>query len=95
MINPKFGNINRLFVLSIKNDDNDPARDVFDKYYMPVEKTKYFNALIGNKTFFHQPIKSKQKDLKLKDINYQKNYNLIANGKRFYDQSYGSDIKQY
>ena len=38
MINPKFRNINRLFVLSIKNNDNDPARDSVDKYYMPVEK---------------------------------------------------------
>ena len=95
MINPKFRNINRLFVLSIKNDDNDPARDVFDKYYVPVENTKYFNALIDNKTFFDQPIKDKQKYLKLKYITYQKNHNLIANGKRFYDQSYGSDIKEY
>ena len=39
MINPKFRNINRVFVLSIKNNDNDPARDdSVDNYYMLVEE---------------------------------------------------------
>ena len=34
LIVPTFRNINRLFVLSFKNGNNDPARDSFDKYYM-------------------------------------------------------------
>ena len=57
MINPTSGNINRLFILSIKNGDNNPTRDTFDKYYMPLVNTKDFNALINNKPSFHLPIK--------------------------------------
>ena len=34
LIDPTFANINRLFVLSFKNGDNDPTRNSFDKYYM-------------------------------------------------------------
>ena len=34
MIDPTFRNINRLFVLSFKNGDDDPRIDSFDKYYM-------------------------------------------------------------
>ena len=32
MIDPAFKNINRLFVLLFKNDDNDPKRNSFIKY---------------------------------------------------------------
>ena len=35
MIHPKFRNVNRLFVLSFKNSDNDSTTDSFDKYYLP------------------------------------------------------------
>ena len=34
LIDSAFRNINRLFVLSFKNGDNDPTRYSFDKYYM-------------------------------------------------------------
>ena len=34
LIDPTFADINRLFVLSFKNGDNDPTRNSFDKYYM-------------------------------------------------------------
>ena len=36
MIDPTFWNINRLYVLSFENGNNDPTRDSFDKYYMPL-----------------------------------------------------------
>ena len=52
MIDVTFRNINRLFVLSFKNNGNDPARDSFDKYYIPLVEIKDFNALIDNKHFF-------------------------------------------
>ena len=52
MIDPRFKNINTLFVLSFKNGDNDPTRNSFDKYYMPLEEIHDFNALIDNKLFF-------------------------------------------
>ena len=32
MIDPTFKTINRLFVLSFKNGNNDPTINVFDKY---------------------------------------------------------------
>ena len=56
MINTTFRNINRLFVPSHKNDF---TRDSFDKYYMPLVEIKDFNALINNKPFFDEPLKSK------------------------------------
>ena len=34
MIDPAFRNINRFFVLSLKNGDNGSTRNYFDKYYM-------------------------------------------------------------
>ena len=52
-------NINRLFILSFKN--NDPIRNSFDKYYMLLVEIKDFNALIDNKPFFGKPVKNKQK----------------------------------
>ena len=43
-----FKNINRLFVLSFKNGDNDSTRDSYDKNYMP-------NAFISNKPILIKP----------------------------------------
>ena len=34
LIDPTFRNINRLFILSLKNGNNDPTRNSFDKYYL-------------------------------------------------------------
>ena len=60
LIDQTFRNINRLFVPSFKNGNNNPARKFFDKYYMPLVKVKNVNALIDNKSFFDQPIKNKE-----------------------------------
>ena len=46
LIDPTFRNMNRLFVLSSKNGDNDPTRYSFNKYYMPLVEIEDFNALI-------------------------------------------------
>ena len=54
LINPISRNINRLFVLSFKNGNNDPMRDYFDKYYMPLVEINGFKELIYNITFFDQ-----------------------------------------
>ena len=51
LIDLKFMNINRLFVLLFKNGNNDPTINSSDKYYMPLVEIKSFNALIENKTF--------------------------------------------
>ena len=52
LIYPTFRNINRLFVLSFKNGNDDPTRNSFDEYYMSLVEIKDFNALIDNKRFF-------------------------------------------
>ena len=60
LIDPTFRNINRLFVLSFKNGNNDATRISFNKYYMPLVEIKDFKAIIVNKPFFDQPVKNKQ-----------------------------------
>ena len=50
-------NINRLFVFSFKNGDDDPLINVLDEYHTPLVD---FNALIVNKSFFDQPVKNKK-----------------------------------
>ena len=54
LIGPTFTNINRLFVLSFKNCSNDPTRDSFDKYHMPLVEIKDFNALINDHLLISQ-----------------------------------------
>ena len=61
MIDPTFRNINRLFFLLLKNGDNDSTRNYFDKYYKPLVEIKDFNALLDNKSFFDQLLKTNNK----------------------------------
>ena len=60
LIDSIFRNLDRSFVISIKNGNDDPARNSFDKYYMPLVEIKDFSSLIDDKSFFDQPVKSKQ-----------------------------------
>ena len=60
MIDPTFKNIKRLFLQSFKVGENDPTRDSFHKYYMPLIEIKDFNELFDNKPFFDQPVKNEQ-----------------------------------
>ena len=60
MIDIPFRSINRLFVFSFKNCDNDPTRDCFNEYYMPLVEIKDFNTLLDNKPFFDQPAKKRR-----------------------------------
>ena len=60
LIGPAFRKINRFFVLSFKNGDNDPTADSFDKYYMSLVEIKDLNALISNKPFFDSKKASKK-----------------------------------
>ena len=59
LLDPTFRNMNRLFVLSFKNGDNDSTKYFFNKYYMPLVEIKDFKALTDNKAFFDQPVKNK------------------------------------
>ena len=60
MIDPAFRNINRLFNLSFKVNNNDSKRNSFHKDYMPLVEIKDFNALIDNKPFFDQTVNNKK-----------------------------------
>ena len=64
MIDATFRNVNRLFVLSFKNRNDDPTWNYLNKYYMPLVDIKDFNALIDSKPFFDQPEKQKTKNKK-------------------------------
>ena len=46
-----------MFVLSFKNGNDDPTRDSFEKYYMPLVEIKDFNALIDIKIIFRSTSK--------------------------------------
>ena len=52
--------MNGLFVLSFRYCDNDPSRNSFTKYYMPLLEIKDCNALIVNKPVFDQAVEDKQ-----------------------------------
>ena len=73
LIDPTFTNINRLFLLLFKNGNNNPTRNSFDKYYMPLVVIQDFIALINNKPFFDQPVKNKQEAYE-KLIEMSRNY---------------------
>ena len=75
-IESTFRIINRLFILSFKNSNDDLTRDSFHKYYMPLAEIKYFNALINNKPFCDQAVKSKQEP-------YEKLIEMILYNRKF------------
>ena len=58
LIDPTFTNVNRLFVLTFKNEDD---RSSFSNYYVPKVEIKDFNVLIDGKPFFEIPVKNKEK----------------------------------
>ena len=54
LIDATFTKVNRIFVLSFKNEE---YRASFPKYYVAKVETKDFNVLIDGKTFFNVPVK--------------------------------------
>ena len=61
LIDPTFTKVNRLFVLSFKNEDD---RTSFSKYYAPKVEIKDFNVLIDGKSFFDVFLKNKEEAYK-------------------------------
>ena len=55
LIDPTFTKVNRLFVLSFENENDETS---FSKYYVPNVQRKDFNVLISGKSFFDLPIKN-------------------------------------
>ena len=52
LIDPRFMNVNRLFVLSFPRNNNTDSRYSFSNYCVPKVKKKGFNVLIDGKNFF-------------------------------------------
>ena len=61
LIDPTFTNVNRLFVLSFENDnDNQDNRISFSTFYLPKFQIKDFNVIIDKMQFFDLPIKNEE-----------------------------------
>ena len=54
-IDPTFTKVNRLFVLSFKNEDDKTS---FSQYHVLNVQIKDFNVLIDGRSFFDTPIKN-------------------------------------
>ena len=54
LIDPSFRGVNRLFVLSFKDEDD---RESYKKYYLPTLEIKDYHAMIDGRNFFDQPLK--------------------------------------
>ena len=58
---PTFTDVNKLFVLSFKSDnENRDNRTSFSKYYLPEVQIKDFNVIIDKTSFFDQPVKNEE-----------------------------------
>ena len=57
LIDAKFTNVNRLFVLPFPRNNNTGNRDSFSDYYVPNVESKDFYVLIDGKSFFDLPVK--------------------------------------
>ena len=93
-----------MFVLLFKNSDDDPTRNYFDKYYMPLVKIKDFYGLIDNRLFFWSLCKKRTRDVlaemsknkdyatgNLLDYSYCQNWN-IANDQSVGNYNVGNEI---
>ena len=61
LINPTFNNVNRLFVLAFKNEEDKLS---FSKYYKHTAEIKDYNILIDQQTFYELPTKNKEETYK-------------------------------
>ena len=66
LIDPRFTNVNRLFVLAYQNADD---RQSFSQFYLPKVMVKDYNVIILKLAFFDLPIKTEEEACeKIKDI---------------------------
>ena len=61
LTDPTFTNVNRLFVLAYRNDDD---RQLFSQFYLPKVMVKDYNVIIDKLAFIDLPIKMKKKHMK-------------------------------
>ena len=57
LIDPTVTYVNRLFVLTVENEDD---KTPFSKYYVPKVEIKDLKVLIDGKPFFEIPVKNKE-----------------------------------
>ena len=60
LIDLKFTNVNKFFVLSFTRNNAGDNRDLFSHYYVPSIEIKDFNVLIDGKSFFDLPVKNEE-----------------------------------
>ena len=60
MIDSTFKSISWFFFLSIRNSDNNPKRNYYFDFYMPLVEIKDFNVLFDNKLISNQAVSYKQ-----------------------------------
>ena len=74
LIDPTFTNVNRLFVLSFKNEED---RTSFSNYYVPKVEIKDYNVIIDGKPFFEIPVKNKEETYeKIIEISKNSDYTI-------------------
>ena len=72
LIDPAFTNVNRLFVLAYRTDDD---RQSFSQFYLPKVMVKDYNVIIDKLAFFDLPIKTKEEAYeKIIDISRNNEY---------------------
>ena len=64
LIDPKFTNVNRIFVFSVARTNASDNRDSFSHYYVPRVEIKDFNVLVDGKSFFLLPVKNEKEAFK-------------------------------
>ena len=64
LIDPKFTNVNRLFVLSFAQNILGDKIDSFSHYYVPSIEIKDFNVLTDGESFFDLPVKNEEEAFK-------------------------------
>ena len=81
LIDPTFSNVNRLFALSFKNEED---RTSFSNYYLPKIERKDYNVIIDGKHFFEIPVKNKEETYE-KIIEISKNSDYTTGNKLDYE----------
>ena len=60
LFDPRFMNVNRLFVLFFPRNNNTDSRYSFSNYDVPKVRNNDFNVLLDGNTFFDLPIKNEE-----------------------------------
>ena len=78
LIDPKFTNVNRIFVLSFARNILGDKRDSFSHYYAPNVKIEDFNVLTGRRCFFDLPVKNEEEAYeKIIDMSNNDDYTTV------------------